>query len=245
MPITITYRNYKNYDQSLFRHELIEKLGNINDSKVNYDTFETVFITLLNRHAPLKIKFIRANNSPFMSKTLSKAVMTRTRLRNKFLKNPNNTNKTKYTKYRNYCTRLFKKEKKTFYGNLDPKLIIDNRKFWKTIKPLFSENYISNMKITLLEGDEIISTDPKVAEIFNHFFTNAVENLNITGFVTDYSENPELDTISNIIERFKNHPSILKIKDNVKIETKFQFSSVKECTIKEKIDSLDKKGYYV
>ena len=48
VPITITYRNYKNYDQSLFHHELIEKLGNINDSKVNYDTFETVFITLLN-----------------------------------------------------------------------------------------------------------------------------------------------------------------------------------------------------
>ena len=65
--------------------------------------------------------------------------------------------------------------------------------------------------------------------------------MNITGFVTDYSENPELDTISNIIERYKNHPSILKIKDNVKIETKFQFSSVKECTIKEKIDSLDKR----
>ena len=65
--------------------------------------------------------------------------------------------------------------------------------------------------------------------------------MNITGFVTDYSENPELDTISNIIERFKNHPSILKIKDNVKIETKFQFSSVKKCTIKEKIDSLDKR----
>ena len=178
---------------------------------------------------------------PFISKTLPKAVMTRTRLRNKFLKNPNNTNKTKHTKYRNYCTRLFKKEKKTFYGNLDPKLIIDNRKFWKTIKPLFSEKYISNMKITLLEGDEIISTDPKVAETSNNFFTNAVENLNITGFVTDYSKNPELDTISNIIERFKNQPSILKIKDNVKIETKFQFSSVKECTIKEKIDSLNKR----
>ena len=48
------------------------------------------------------------------------------------------------------------------------------------------------MKITLMEGDEIISTDPKVAETFNHCFTNVVENLNITGFVTDYSENPEL-----------------------------------------------------
>ena len=41
---------------------------------------------VLNRHAPLKEKYVCANNSHFMNKTLSKAMMTRTRLRNNFLK---------------------------------------------------------------------------------------------------------------------------------------------------------------
>ena len=105
-----------------------------------------------------------------MNKTLSKAVMTRSRLRNKFLKNTNNENKLKYTKHRNYCTKLFKKQKKMYYNSLDTKLVTDNKKFWKTVKPLFSENHFSNNKITLVEGDEIISTDKEVAEKFNSFF---------------------------------------------------------------------------
>ena len=31
---------------------------------------------------------MKSNNSPFMNKTLSKDIMTRSRLKNKFLKNP-------------------------------------------------------------------------------------------------------------------------------------------------------------
>ena len=44
-------------------------------------------------------------------------------------------------------------------------------------KPLFSEKSKSNKKIILLENDNIISEDPKVAEIFNDFFAKTVETL--------------------------------------------------------------------
>ena len=84
----------------------------MNSGTIDYDTFETVRIELLKRHAQLKEKYLRANNQPFMNKSLTKAVMARTRLRNNFLKNPCENNKAKYTKYRNYCTSLFRKEKK-------------------------------------------------------------------------------------------------------------------------------------
>ena len=42
---------------------------------------------MLHIHAPIKKHYIRANQGIFMNKTLQKAVMTRFRLRNKFLKN--------------------------------------------------------------------------------------------------------------------------------------------------------------
>ena len=84
-----------------------------------------------------------------MNKTLSKAVMTRSRLRNKFIKNSTSEN---YTKYRNYCTGLFTKVKKAHYKTLDVKLIMDNREFWKAVKPLFSEKHFINNKITLIRG---------------------------------------------------------------------------------------------
>ena len=125
---------------------------------------------------------------------------------------------------------------------MDINLVTDNRKFWKTVKPLFSEKHFSNNKITLLEGEEIISNDQEIAEIFNAYFANIVENLDIEGFVTcDYSYVPELDYISNIVEKFKNHPSILTIKENVKNEKRFSFLPVDESVICDKIDSLNKR----
>ena len=56
----------------------------------------------LNHHAPAKQKFVRGNHLPFIIKTLSKAIMHRTRFRNKYLRNKTDENKRKYTKQRNY-----------------------------------------------------------------------------------------------------------------------------------------------
>ena len=172
-----------------------------------------------------KEKYLRANNQPFMNKMLSKSVMTRSRLHNKFLKNPNDENRANYTKYRNYCTSLFRKENIFYYNNLDLKLITDNKKLWKTVKPRFSEKHFGNNKMTLLDGDEIISEDAEVAEKLYRYFSNVVKNLNIAGFETGYYNNPEIVN-SNIIKKFENHPSIHKIKVNVKVEEKFHFIDV-------------------
>ena len=147
---------------------------------------------VLNRYAPLKEKYIRANNSPFMNKRLSKAVMNRSRLRDKFLNKPTDENRSNYTKNRNYCTGLFRKEKRLYYNNRSVDLLTDNRKFWKAVTPLFSEKYLCTNKITLLEGDEIISEDAEVARRFNNYFSKVVDNLNIEGFETDYIFKPEL-----------------------------------------------------
>ena len=239
-PVIKTYRDYKHYNEDLFRSELLEELYRINGGTVGCSTFETVCVDVLNRHAPLKKKYIRANNSPFMNKTLSKAVMNRSRLRNKFLKNPTAENRTNFTKYRNYCTALFRKEKKLYYNNLNVKLITDNRKFWKTVTPLFSDKHFGTHKITLLEGDEIISEDGEVAAKFNNYFSNVVNNLDIMGFETNYCYKPEIDNISNIIEKFNNHPSIRKIKENVIVETEFHFEDVSEPLVRKLLNSLDK-----
>ena len=51
---------------------------------IHYDKFEEVFMGRLNEYAPMKEKIVRANNASFMNKILSKAVMTRSRLHNKY-----------------------------------------------------------------------------------------------------------------------------------------------------------------
>ena len=123
----------------------------------------------LNKHAPVKSKIIRANNAPFMNKILAKDVMIRSKLHNKYLKFPTDINNGAFKKQRNYCVKLFRTEKKKYY-NLDNTSITDNKKFWKTIKPVFSDKRIGQQKIVLVENDDIISNDDKLANTFNTFF---------------------------------------------------------------------------
>ena len=50
-----------------------------------------------------------------------------------------------------------------------------------------------------------------------------------------------MDYISNIVEKFKKHPSIIKIKEHVNIEELFNLEPIDETIIKDKIGSLDKR----
>ena len=105
----------------------------------NPDLFFNICQEVLNHHAPRKKKYIPGNNKPFMNKALPKAIMQRTRLRNKFLKNPTNQNRLTYTKQSNFCLSLLRKEEKEYLANLNEKDITDNRKFWHTAKPFLPE----------------------------------------------------------------------------------------------------------
>lgn len=68
------------------------------------------------------------------------------------------------------------KVKKNYYANLNLKNIEDNKKFWNTVKPFFSDKSNSDKNITLIEGDTIISTEKKVAETLNNFFSKRFQN---------------------------------------------------------------------
>ena len=83
---------------------------------------------VLNAHAPKKQRVTRGNHQPFMNKTLSKAFMHRSKLKNLFNKNPTEMNKTNYKRQRNFCVNLLKREKRNYYNNLDIKVLDDNKK---------------------------------------------------------------------------------------------------------------------
>ena len=86
-----------------------------------------------------------------------------------------------YKKQKNYLCRLYKKERKMFFNSLNPSVISDNRKFWKTVKPLFSNKGNYGNKIKLVENEEIIADDTKIAEELNNFFKTALTSLDIHG----------------------------------------------------------------
>ena len=64
---------------------------------------------ILDKFAPLRKKYIRANHSKFVTKEFSKAIMLRSKLRNQFLETKTQDSKIKYNKQRNLCVSITRK----------------------------------------------------------------------------------------------------------------------------------------
>ena len=79
-----------------------------------------------------------------------------------------------------------KKEQIKYWGNLDLKKYTDNKKFFDTVKPLFSKSGMGKQKITLVENNDIITEDKEIAEKFNNYFITSVSSLAIRATVVNY-----------------------------------------------------------
>ena len=66
--------------------------------------------------------------------------------------------------------------KKDYFETLDIKSVTDNKMFWKTVAPLFSNKSKASNKITS-ENEKLIINDQKCAEVFNNYFNCIVEEL--------------------------------------------------------------------
>ena len=101
------YRDYKNFDNKKIRSEILKRNVNYTDLK----TFKKTVFNIFNKYAPIKRKYVRANEAPFMNKQPHKAIMKRSRLRNEFLKDRTENNQKNFKRQRNFCKKLLRTTK--------------------------------------------------------------------------------------------------------------------------------------
>ena len=107
---TIRYRSYKNFNNCAFRSTLLKKLI-WGDSNWKFEDLVNSTLNCIYQRIPLKSRYVRVNQVPDRNKTISKAIMVRSRLKNKYIKNMTEENKRNYTRQRNFCVKLLRKEK--------------------------------------------------------------------------------------------------------------------------------------
>ena len=177
----------------------------------------------------MKKKILRHNQSPFMTRDLRKAIMTRSRLKNAFNKKRTKQSWEKYKKQRNFVVKLLRRTKYEYFNKIDIKNLADNKTFWKTIKPFFNNSNKNSNKIFLNENEEILSNPKSVAETFNNYFVNITNTL-------------DLNTNEDIDESSRFHPSIIKIKELCNdLPEVFNFHIVDEEHVKQELISLNSK----
>ena len=234
-PKIIYYRSYRNFNKDLFERDLFCQLQNV----TAYEIFEEIFTRILDSHAPLKQKLLRANNKPFVNKELKKAISTRSRLRNIANRTGKKDDLNKYKHQRNYVTFLNRKTQKEYYKNLNPKNIQTTKSFFDIFKPFFSSKYTHFEKMILVENGEIISDDISCAELMNHYLVNITDSLNITEWPTSSEIESIDDEVNRAILKYANHPSIKKIQANFEINSRFKFRNVTPDEIYNEIKKLD------
>ena len=115
-----------------------------------------------------------------------------------------------------YVVNLNKQIKRENFKSIQSKTIENDKKFCKTVKPLFSNTNAMSAKITLIEEDKIPLNDAEVAECFNTYFTNITDSLDIAPTFREVHEVAEDTTIEQLttmaIQKYNSHPSIIAIK---------------------------------
>ena len=221
----------------------MQEINSSDSDLINFKDLQYTLQRALDKDAPLKNRSVRTNQQNFMDQELNQAIMVRSKLSNKYLESKSETDKQRYNKLRNHCVKLLRLKKQKYYEYLDISKITDNKTFWKTISPLFSnKSYSTNSRITLLENAGVLSKETKVVDTFNEFFSNVVKELKIENYdnlLTDDIEETEL--VLKATKKYKNHPSNLRIKSSLKHLKVFSFKYFNVQDVKREINNLNSK----
>ena len=236
-PIKITYRDFKKFNEHNFLNDLGNALREINfeESEDGFSCFAEIFDDTTNIHAPLKNKYLRGNNAPFVTKELRKEIRHRSRLRNKARKENTPIARLAYTKQRNKCTRMKRENIQSYFNDVahDPV----KKRFWETVNPFLSENGSHGQEDFLLEENgELVKDQKQIADIFCDYYTNIVNHATGNPPVQiPFRQNS--DVIEDILSHYENHESIINIRNSMHNQT-FEMPLSTEPKIREKITNI-------
>ena len=238
------YRNFSKLNADAFKNDLKHKINILNkQNKVDFESFNKAIKSIVDQHLPLQKRYARNNEAPFMNRRLRKEIMLRSKKKNTFNNNPTTENWNQYRLQRNKCVKVLREVKGDFYASLDLNNIFDSKRFWRTIKPIFSEKVRGADMSALIENNDIISDKSKISNIMNEYYVNVTDSLNIGNIPCDSADDApdNLDAVDQIISKFRSHPSINAIKRNIAVTEKFCFKHVNEESMEKHIDNLDTK----
>ena len=75
--------------------------------------------------------------------------------------------------------QIYQESKKRHFKSLNSNGVTENKKFWKTVKPFFTEKNKTTNNIILTENNQTVRKDKAIFQIFNNYFTNITKGLKL------------------------------------------------------------------
>ena len=105
--------------------------------------------------------------------------MHRSKLKNIYDKYRTVDNWANYKRQRNSCVDILRVDLKLKNRKLNVEDLPDNWKFWKTIKPFFSNKGLNSDKLMPKENNRLIKEEKELPTVMNTFFVNIAESLDL------------------------------------------------------------------
>ena len=111
------------------------------------------------------------------------------------------------------------------------------------MKPFFSNKGDLGPNIKLVEKNELIQNDQEITNGLNTFFKYTVSNLKINEnpYIINQVSDGILDPVEKCINKCKFHPSILLIKNRIKIQNLFSFHAIDRNDMMSELLKIDPK----
>ena len=122
------------------------------------------------------------------------------------------------------CFNPEKPIKQYFSNTLQVRVyLVTNREFWKTMKPfLTNKGCVDNSEIIFRADNKMITDDKRLAKLFNEHYINIVERSSGLKPEKIVCHNEDFDkrmVLHNIIKKYENHSSIIKIKNSMSVKS--------------------------
>ena len=173
---SVTYRKFKNFDSTRFRNDIylqnwdvIKTYDNPNDM---WHAWKNIFNSVVERHAPLNTKRVRAKKSPWITHELKKRMHERNILKIQATRSNDPNDWAIFKRIRNSVNNEIKHAKKLHYTNTLHENRNNSKKTWNIINDITSRKQ-RNCQIKEIKQNGIsITQSGELSEAFNdHFAT--------------------------------------------------------------------------
>ena len=223
-------RNFKNFNANDFLSDISqipwECIISHDNPNICWKIWETLYLKVLDTHAPLRHIRIRTNSLPWINKKVKEQMRLRDYYNKQAVKHSSQTQWEMYRKTRNNVNSEIRLAKKKYFCNrINECAQINNpTKSWSLINNLLGKKIKSNNITKLYVNDVIISEDNLIAETFNDLFINIGSKLASEIDAQPPNESDAEGTINN----------------NISLLSTFEFSAISEeevytelCNLKE------------
>lgn len=168
----IQLRNYKNFNESLFIHDLIKAyslhlshIENITSVTELWDLWKIIFLSISNKHAPVRYVKMKNRNNPWITRDIINLIYTRDKIYQKACNTKDPQTFNLYRKIRNKITQQIKQEERKYYMHRINTNKNNPKQLWKSISHALGNNK-HQTKPTHISADK-----------FNTFFATVGEEL--------------------------------------------------------------------